>query len=66
MENLFKFVFWYNPYEKIWYAIDRDTQLYFFNGEREKSMYYKSREISTLIEIISNNDLLERLTNNPD
>lgn len=62
MENLFDFVFWYNPYEKIWFAIDRNSQLNFFNGNREESTFYKSKEISTLIEIISNDNILEKLT----
>jgi hypothetical protein len=62
MENLFDFIFWYNPYEKIWYAINRDTQLNFFNGNRDKSLFYKSKEISTLTQIISNDKILEKLT----
>ena len=62
MENLFGYVFWYNPYEKIWYAIHRDTQLDFFNGNREKSIFYKSSEVSTLVEIISKDDVLNELT----
>jgi hypothetical protein len=62
MENLFGFIFWYNPYEKIWYAINRDTQLYFFNGNRTKSIYYKSSEVTTLVEIISNEEIFNKLT----
>ena len=52
MEKLYNFVFWYNPYENSWYAIFRDTELDFFNGNRKKSIYYKSNEHSTLVELI--------------
>lgn len=61
MENLFGFIFWFNPYEKLWYAIDRDTQLNFFNGKRSESIYYKSKEITTLVQILSNEELLIKL-----
>jgi hypothetical protein len=61
MENLFDFIFWYNPYENIWYAIERNSQLNFFNGNRQNSIYYKSKEISTLVEIISKDDILQKL-----
>lgn len=58
--NTYDFIFWNNPYEKIWYAISRDTQLEFFNGKRENSLYYKSKEISTLVEII-NRDIVHTI-----
>ena len=53
MDEIFNFIFWFNSYEGIWYAISRDTQLDFFNGHRERSVHYKSKEITTLIEIIN-------------
>jgi hypothetical protein len=59
--NLFGFIFWFNPHQDLWYAIDRDTQLEFFNGNREKSTYYASKEINTLIEMCSDKDTLERV-----
>ena len=62
MESLYSYIFWYNPYEKIWYAIERDRQLDFFNGSRSKSTYYKSREVSTLVEILSKDEILKELT----
>ena len=62
-ENLYGFVFWYNPYNNLWYAIDKDTQLEFFNGNREKSVHYKSKEISTFIQIVGNKTLLEKMKN---
>lgn len=61
--NLYDYVFWYNPYEEIWYAIDRDTQLAFFNGHRQKSKYYKSKEHSTLVSILMKDGLAEKLIN---
>jgi hypothetical protein len=61
MENLYNFVFWYNPYENLWYAIERDSQLSFFNGKREDSIYYKSTEHSTLVAILCKDGLAEKL-----
>lgn len=60
MTNVYNFIFWYNPYEGLWYSISRDTQLEFFNGDREKSLYHKSKQISTLVEII-NKDIAETI-----
>jgi hypothetical protein len=60
-ENLYQFIFWYNPYEDLWYAIDRNTQLDFFNGNRDASVYFKSKEIKTLIEIVGNKKLLHKM-----
>lgn len=62
MEKLYDYIFWYNPYEAFWYAIHRDTQLNFFNGHRNKSVFYKSKEHSTLVEILTKKDLLKQLT----
>ena len=52
MEKLYDYIFWYNHYEDVWYAIPRDHQLDFFNGNRDKSKYIKSKQHSTLVEII--------------
>jgi hypothetical protein len=61
MENLYDYLFWYNPYESLWYAITRDTQLEFFNGKRENSVFYKSKSHSTLVEILCKDGLAEEL-----
>jgi len=62
METLYSYIFWYNPYEELWYAIERDSQLEFFNGDRKKSIYYKSDKHSTLVEILTKANLLKVLT----
>lgn len=62
MENLYNYIFWYNPYEKLWYAIRRDTELQFFNGSRDKSIFFKSKVHSTLVDILTKEGLLESLT----
>lgn len=49
---LYNYIFWFNPYENLWYVIKADTQINFFNGNRKKSIYYTSREISLLIEFL--------------
>jgi hypothetical protein len=61
MENLYDYLFWYNYNEGLWYAIQRDTLISFFGGKREKSSYIKSKEHSTLVEIIVNSRILEEL-----
>jgi hypothetical protein len=60
MENLYNYIFWYNPLESTWYAIDRDTQLDFFNGNRKKSKYYKSNQHSTLVELLTKPSVLKK------
>lgn len=62
--NLYGYIFWCNPYEDMWYAIDRDTQLFFFNGDRKKSKYFKSKDIFVLIELISKDNLKEKYIDN--
>jgi hypothetical protein len=59
--NLYNFIFWFNPHEDLWYAIDRDTQLWFFNGDRKKAIYYKSKDHSTLVSILMKDGLAEKL-----
>lgn len=62
--NLYNYIFWFNPYEDLWYAIERNTELFFFNGSRNKAKYYKSKEHSTLVTILIRNGLIEKITNN--
>lgn len=52
MEKLYNYIFWYNHYEGVWYAVHRDYQLEFFNGNRDKTRYMKSTQHSTLVELI--------------
>lgn len=63
--NLYNYIFWFNPHEDLWYAIDRDTQLFFFNGHRNKAKYYKSKEHSTLVSILMKDGLAEKLAKTP-
>ena len=51
-EYLYGYVFWYNPYEKMWYAINRETQIIFFGGDREKSKFFKAKEANLLIDFL--------------
>lgn len=61
MEALYDYIFWYNHMEEVWYAIQRDSQLEFFNGSREKAKFYKSNQHSTLVEIICKPELLKKI-----
>lgn len=51
---LYNYVLWFNDYEKIWYAIDRKTQIQFFSGERKNSNYYSHKSIDQLIKKVKN------------
>jgi hypothetical protein len=59
MSNLYNWIFWFNPYEELWYVIEKDSYLTFFNGNREKAKYYKSKDHSTLMYIVSKPEIVE-------
>lgn len=61
MEKLYEYIFWYNHHEKYWYAVHRDYQLDFFNGNRDRSKYIRSTQHSTLVEILCKQELPESL-----
>lgn len=61
LNNLYDYIFWFNPYENLWYAIERETQLEFFNGDRDKSKFLKSKEHSTLVALIVKEGLIEKI-----
>lgn len=37
MNKLYNYVLWYNEFENLWYAIPRDEQLSFFNGNKKNT-----------------------------
>jgi hypothetical protein len=48
--NLYKYIFWYNEYEGLWYAIERDDEILFFNGKRkELKNILSNKDINFLI-----------------
>ena len=57
MEQIYNYVFWYNTYEQIWYAIPRDQYTEFFSGNTNFKNIIKSSKIDTLIMIIENPNL---------
>jgi len=57
MDQIYNYVFWYNTYEQIWYAIPRDQYTEFFSGNRNYKNVIKSSKIDTLIMIIENPNL---------
>ena len=62
MENLTNYLIWYNCYEDIYYAIERDSYLVFFNGSRKEAKYHQSKSLNTLVDIVSNTHILNQLT----
>jgi len=57
MDQIYNYIFWYNTYEQIWYAIPRDQYTEFFSGNRNYKNVIKSSKIDTLIMIIENPNL---------
>jgi hypothetical protein len=53
--NTYNYIFWHNPYENLWYAIPREEQLYFFNGNRAKAKgVWSDKKIDKLIKKVNN------------
>jgi hypothetical protein len=50
MENLYDWLFHYNPFTKTWNAFKRDDLKKYFNGESENTL--SSKNYNTLVEII--------------
>ena len=59
MENLYSYVFWYNSYVELWYAIPTLNYTEFFSGKKDIEGVVSSNKIDTLISIISNPSLIE-------
>lgn len=54
MEKLYNYLLWYNPYEKTWYAVERDSYMEFFSGNlRDKAKYIQDEFLPKLIEKIT-------------
>jgi hypothetical protein len=51
-ENLYDYVFHYNPYDKVWSAIPRESQHSYWNGNPSEDVI-KSSKIETLVELIT-------------
>ena len=45
-ENLYDFVFHYNPYEKVWHAIPRESQHLYWNGKPSDEIIKFLKKIS--------------------
>ena len=55
--KLYDYLFWYNPYQKCWYAIPTDQHMSFFSGKTKKEAIpgvMVSQDINTLIQYVSN------------
>ena len=42
--NLYDYMFWFNPYEKLWFAFKREDYIRFFNGELKDVMSHENIE----------------------
>jgi len=59
MENLYNYVFWYNPYEETWYAIETKNYVEFMSDSTKRDNTLKSSKVETLIEMISKEVTIE-------
>ena len=60
-ENMYNYVFWYNPYQELWFAIPTTQYIDFFSGERKPTDTIKSKDINTLIYIIQHPESISNL-----
>jgi hypothetical protein len=59
MELLYRYAFWYNSYEEIWYAVPTDKWTSFFSGKENREDdegVLKSSGIDALIQLVCNQD----------
>lgn len=52
MEELFNYVFHYNPHSQVWSGIPRDEYINYWNGVLSSTVI-KSKELSVLMELLS-------------
>lgn len=52
MENLYSYVFHYNPYTKLWSAIPTVKYTEYFSGNSTVQEVISSKELETLISLI--------------
>ncbi|CAB4142574.1 hypothetical protein UFOVP449_59 [uncultured Caudovirales phage] len=52
LEKLYDYIFWYNSYEEVWYAVHREYYSDFFGGHRNRTYFIKSNKHSVLVELI--------------
>jgi hypothetical protein len=51
--NIYEYVFWYNHFTELWYAIPREESAAFFNDNNSSPNTIKSTKIETLIELLN-------------
>ena len=53
MENLYDYVFWYNSYQELWYAIETSKYTDFMSGYDKDEKTLTSKKIESLIKMIN-------------
>lgn len=62
--DIYGYVFHFNPYSELWYAIPRDSYSNYWNGVEDESVLV-SKEVSVLVELVSKGqDFLRTVTEN--
>lgn len=52
-EEMYDWLFHYNPYEELWYAFKRENKEKYFNGELAEKQVCKAKNVQVLIEFIN-------------
>lgn len=47
MDKLYDYLFHYNPYQKVWYAFNKNDSTAYFNGNRKIAM--KNEDLDELV-----------------
>ena len=55
MNNLYQWLFHFNPYKETWFAFKREDYVKFFNGDSSVKTV-ASKNINTLVELVEKTD----------
>jgi hypothetical protein len=60
-EELYDWVFFVNPYEKMCYAVKREFTNEYYNGTLPEGSFHKNENMQTLINAINENNIINPL-----
>jgi len=63
--SLYNYVFHYNPFDAIWYAIPRDLYLEYWSNKHLHGIL-KAKDVNVLVEMIMKGDEFVKRVNNDD
>lgn len=60
MENLYDYVFHFNPFTGFWSAMDRSLQSDYFNGKIKEKDILKNKDINVLVSFIAKGEKITK------